>query len=266
MHNAAFEELGLDWVYSPVPTLPERLSETVNRLLAEGYRGANVTVPHKQAIVPFLASMSEAAEAIGAVNTLVFDGEGLKGANTDGDGFMAALRETGYEPCGRQALVLGAGGASRAVVHALSQAGCSAVVHNRTAARAQEMAWHLGAVGPGANVRAMPEGANLADLDLEAIDLLVNTTTVGMWPDSAACPWPATLDIPQHWTVFDLVYNPARTGLLARAEVSKARSVSGLAMLVHQGALAFELWTQCRAPLAVMRSAAEAALVGTQRD
>ena len=262
MHNAAFEQLGLHWTYSLAPAPPEHLSETLEHLQSEGYRGANVTVPHKQAVMQLLDSVSEEAEAIGAVNTLTFSGGHLAGTNTDGEGFLCALRESGFEPNGRRALVLGAGGASRAVVYALTQEGCEVVIHNRSVDRAQRLARDVGAIASRASVRAMPSGARPADLDLGEIDLLVNATTVGMWPDIADCPWPVSMRIPEQWTVFDLVYNPPRTGLLALAQDSKARGIGGVAMLVHQGALAFELWTGCQAPVKVMRLAAEASLAG----
>lgn len=262
MHNAAFEALGLCWRYVLLPTLPGQVKATLAQLKAQDYRGANVTVPHKQAVMPHLDEITDAARAIGAVNTIVAQKGRVSGHNTDGDGFLAALREAGFEPAGRRALVLGAGGAARAVVHALAQAGCAVAIHNRTVRRAAELAHHMQDTGLRAPVTWVPITATLAGLELADFDLLVNATPVGMWPQTDASPWPETLPLPSHWTVFDLVYNPVETRLLAQARVFGAAAVGGLEMLVRQGALALELWTGEPAPVSVMRAAAQEALKG----
>ncbi len=260
MHNAAFDALGLHWRYTLLPTPPGRVKAALNDLKAQGYRGANVTVPHKQVVMPHLDEITGAARDIGAVNTIVVQDGRLIGHNTDGDGFLAALREAGFVPAGRRALVLGAGGAARAVVYALAQAGCAVTIHNRTVERAAELARHMQRFGVRAPVTEMPTTATLTDLDLARFDLLVNATPVGMWPHTDASPWPETLPLPSHWTVFDLVYNPAETRLLAQARAAGATAVCGLGMLVHQGALAFARWTNHSPPIEVMRVAAENAL------
>ena len=144
MHNAAFDALGLRWRYTLLPTPPGKVKAALAELRAQGYRGANVTVPHKRAVMPHLDEITGAARAIGAVNTIVARAGRLIGHNTDGDGFLTALREAGFEPAGRPALVLGAGGAARAVVHALAQPGGTVAIINRTAQRAPEPAHHLG--------------------------------------------------------------------------------------------------------------------------
>ncbi len=251
MHNAAFEALGLPWRYALIPTAPDRLERELANLRSGGFRGANVTVPHKQSVIPYLDEISEAARAIGAVNTIVTEDGRLKGYNTDADGFWRALREAGYEPAGKSALVLGAGGAARAVVYALARGGCHVAIWNRRAERASSLALDM----RRANV-TISVVASLSDLDLAGVDLLVNTTPVGMWPHADASPWPEALPIPEHWLVFDLVYNPVETRLLAQAKAAGAHAIGGLAMLVHQGALAFELWTEQSPPTDVMLAAA----------
>jgi shikimate dehydrogenase len=260
MHNAAFGKVGLDWEYRLLPTAPGSVEATLGALERDGCRGANVTVPQKQAVMPYLDDISESARVIGAVNTIVVRQGRLSGHNTDGDGFLAALREAGFEPAGRPALVLGAGGSARAVVSALAEAGSPVSIHNRTAERAASLVEHLRDMGVRSPLNSIPEDAELGDLDLGRFDLLVNTTPVGMWPGADASPWPDTLQLPSHWSVFDLVYNPRETQLMAQARASGATAIGGLAMLVHQGAQAFELWTGMVPPTDVMRAAAENAL------
>lgn len=255
MHNAAFEALDLPWHYTLLPTPPGEVEAMLKDLRAGNYRGVNVTVPHKQAVMPFMDEISAAGQAIGAVNTIVVQKQRLTGHNTDSNGFLAALREAGFEPTGRRALVLGAGGAARSVVYALAQTGCTITIHNRTVQRAHELVRDMRNAGIEASV-ATP----LTELETIRFDLLVNATTVGTWPESNASPWPEALPLPPHWTVFDLVYNPPETQLLARARNAGAKTIGGLGMLVHQGALAFEIWTGQTPPVDVMREAAERAL------
>jgi len=258
MQNAAFEALGLPWRYQLLPTPPGEVGAALARLRAEGYRGANVTVPHKQAVMPFLDEIGAAARAIGAVNTLVLREGRWEGHNTDAQGFLAALRAGGCQPEGQRVLVLGAGGGARSVVYALTQVGCEVTIYNRTASRARALAADMAGLG-----RSVSAVATLDELDLGTFGLLVNATSVGMWPDVDASPWPAALPLPGQWTVFDLVYNPAETRLLAQARAAGATTIGGLGMLVYQGALAFELWTGYRPPVALMRAAAERALRGS---
>lgn len=262
MHNAAFREMGIDWHYQLLPTPPERLESTLARLDEEGYRGVNVTVPHKQAVIPYLDRVADAVRGIGAVNTIVLSQGELVGHNTDGHGFLQALREGGLEPRGKRALVLGAGGAARAVVYSLAQAGCSVTLHNRTTERAQELAAQMRDLDIAAPVTTIDSVGEIADTDggSSRLDLLVNATALGMAPATGRSPWPEEHPIPSHWTVFDLVYNPKETRLLAQARASGAQTISGSGMLVHQGALALELWTGQTPPVDVMRRAAERAL------
>ena len=269
MHNAAFRALGLDWRYVPLPVRPDQLAAAAAGLAAMGFAGANVTVPHKQAVVPHLHHISAEVDALGAANTIVVrQDEGgqplLLGYNTDHRGFIQAVRDTGVEPAGIRALVLGAGGAARAVVYGLVQAGAAAVVIlNRSTARAEALAHDLGA-GPqeraprAVRLAAGPLSAEKLVSEAAAADMLINATSVGMSPDDAS-PWPSRVPLPKHLVVFDLVYEPRQTRLLTLAEAAGARPVGGLGMLVHQAALAFELWTGQAVPVDIMRRAIEKA-------
>lgn len=261
MHNAAFAALSLPWRYDLLPTPAEDIESALRGLEARGYRGVNVTVPHKQRVLSCLDEVSPSARAIGAVNTIVVREGRLAGHNTDADGFLASLREGGFEPAAKRALVLGAGGAARAVVYALGQAGCAVLIHNRTPSRAAELAHQMRRCGTGAPISAVPERHGLPGVAPDPIDLVVNATSAGMQPAVDASPWPERLPLPAHWCIYDLVYNPLETRLLARARAAGARTIGGLGMLILQGALAFQLWTGQPATLEVMRTAAKQALV-----
>lgn len=265
MHNAAYAALGLDWCYLPFPVPPERLPEAIAGVRALGLAGVNVTVPHKQALLALMDELTPAAAAIGAANTVIARDGRLIGHNTDAAGFLRALREAGCEPAGITALVLGAGGAARAVVYALLEAGARVTVLNRTVARAEALARDLSR-GADGEVRA-------ASLDLAALRplapqarLVVNATSVGMWragdAGAGASPWPEALPFPEDAMAYDLVYNPRETAFMRQARAAGARAVNGLGMLVHQGAEAFERWTGVAAPVEVMARACERALGG----
>ena len=242
MHNAAFAELGLDWLYVKLPVPPALFEETVRALPASGYRGANVTIPHKIAALGLADRATPAARGAGAANTLTFAGDGaIEADNTDAGGFLDAV---GGSPRGRTALVLGAGGAGRAVAWALREEGAAQVaVWNRTPERAIELARELEVDHV---VRPM------------AADIVVNTTSVGLEPEGGRGEAIAALGIDglePPAVVVDLVYAAATTPVLAWGERKGARLVDGLEVLVRQGARSFELWTGRSAPLEVMRSA-----------
>jgi len=234
MMNAAFAELGLDWRYVKLPVPPARFAETVRALPASGYRGANVTIPHKLAARELADELAPAAEAIGAANTLSFEDGRVLADNTDAGGLLDAL---GEDPRGRRALVLGAGGAGRAAVWALREAGAEVEVWNRTPDRARALADEMGvglAADPGA-----------------AADMLVNATALGLHGEdlpSELRPEPAAV-------VVELVYGDAPTALVRWAEAAGARVVDGLEVLVRQGARSLERWTGRPAPLDAMRRA-----------
>lgn len=241
MHNAAFRALGLDWRYVKLPVPPALFAETVRALPASGFRGANVTIPHKHAALELADERTPSAEAIGAANTLMFGGGAIEADNTDAPGFLAAL---GEDVRGLRALVLGAGGAGRAVAWALREAGAAEVsVWNRTPERAAALARELG-------VACNPRPATC--------DLLVNATSVGLEPrldeaETLAALGLDELDAPQ--IVVDLVYGEEPTALLRWAARAGSRTVDGLEVLVRQGALSFERWTGVEAPIEAMRAA-----------
>lgn len=257
MHNAAFAEQGMNWVYVPLPVPPGQVEAAVRGLVALGFRGANVSVPHKQAVMPFMDELSDSVQALGAVNAIVVREGRLSGENTDWRGFLVALRAGGFDPGGRRALVLGAGGGARAVVYALTSEGLPVSIYNRTPARAARLAHDLQKHVPEAEISLL----ETLPSDLKGFDLLVNATPLGMWPESDASPWPDDVPLPPHLTVFDLVYRPRWTKLLRQARQAGARPIGGLEMLVHQGALAFEMWTGSAPPLEAMRAACEKVLM-----
>ncbi len=252
MHNAAFQTLGLNYSYLAFRVSVAGLRDAIAGLRGLGLRGANVTIPHKTAVIPLLDEVDAKARRIGAVNTIVNVGGRLVGYNTDGLGFLTALKNHGFDPKGQKAVVLGAGGAARAVVFALRDAGASVSIINRTFASAQELAAETGT----AAFEMTEAGFNTA---LAGPSLAVNTTSVGMSPDDGSPPLPAHLLYPG-LTVFDTVYRPRQTRLLKEAAAAGCRIIGGLEMLVEQGALAFELWTGEAAPRDVMRRAATEAL------
>ena len=253
MHNAAFQSLMLNWSYVPLPVQLGRVENAISGLAALGFRGANVTIPYKEAIIPLLHSLYPEAKEIGAVITIVVETDGtLVGHNTDSLGFIAALQHSGFDPKGRSAVICGGGGAARAAVHGLLDAGARGItLLNRTLARAERL------ISAFVDERLHAETMSLETLvkAAEDGDLLVNATPVGMWPHVDGSIWPSDLPVSPHLTVFDLVYNPVETQLLQQAQESGARVISGLEMLLQQGAAAFELWTGKKAPIATMRTA-----------
>jgi shikimate dehydrogenase len=235
MMNAAFGELGLDWRYVRLPVAPDRFDEIVRALPASGYLGANVTIPHKVAAHDLADELTEAAEAIGAVNTLAFADGRILGDNTDAAGLVDAL---GVDLNGMSALVLGAGGTGRAAVWALREAGADVAVWNRTPERAAELAAEFGV----RRVRT-PEPARV----------LLNVTSLGMHGEDLPAELGLTDLEPE--IVADVVYGSEPTALCRWAERRGAQVVDGLEMLLRQGALSFERWTGRAAPIDVMRGA-----------
>lgn len=258
MHNAAFAAAGLDLVYLAFAVSPGALPAALAGLRSLGLHGANVTVPHKEKVMDYLDAIDPAAARIGAVNTIVNEGGRLVGYNTDGSGFLRSLTEVGFDPAGKRAVILGAGGAARAVAFALAGAGCGELaIANRTPGRALALTAAL--EGYAHPVKALSlEGMELREW-LARADLVVNTTCVGMWPRVEAIPLPAGWLRAGQW-VYDLVYNPLETCLLREARRQGCQAVSGLGMLLYQGAEAFTLWTGRPAPVKVMDSALREAI------
>ena len=245
IHNAAFRALGLDWVYLAFEVAPGRVPDALAGMRALGIRGLSVTLPHKEATAAAVDELSATAAALGAANTVVVAHDGrLRGENTDAAGFLASLADAHVEVAGRRCLVRGAGGGARAVVWALADAGASevVVVPGRVVARAEATALLAGAVGR----------LGTADEAAEA-EIVVNATPLGLSGGTDLAVDPALLGPGQ--VVVDLIPR-ASTALLEAAVVRGATPVDGLGMLIHQGALAFRMWTGCEPPLDAMRAAA----------
>jgi shikimate dehydrogenase len=256
MHRAALQAIGLNAAYLPWAVPPERLAAAVQGLRAMGnLLGANVTVPHKEAIVPFLDSLTPEADAMGAVNTLIPRDGALVGDNTDGAGFLAALRQDlRCQARGITAAILGAGGSARAIALCLARSGARRLfLLNRHPERSARLAELVQARHPSCRVTAQalfPEWHTDLAPDLQ---LVVNTTSVGLQATDPPLFLYASLSPPV--IVCDLIYNPPETPLLAVARARGCLATNGLAMLVHQGALAFERWTGRPAPVDAMREA-----------
>ena len=256
MHNAAFSNIGLDYVYLPFRVEKGQLAKAIDGVRALNIRGLNVTIPHKVAVIPLLDGLETLAERIGAVNTIVNDNGHLKGYNTDASGFVKALLERGIEPRGKKIVILGAGGASRAISFTLAERDADLAILNRQL----EIDWAVELASSisrflGKEIKALELNEQNLSAVLEDADILVNATSVGMSPDSDETPVPAKL-LKASLVVFDIVYNPIKTRLLTEAEVAGAATIDGLDMLVWQGALAFEMWTGVKAPVGIMEAEA----------
>ncbi len=260
MHNAAFKELDIDYLYVPFRVRKEELGKAVEGMRALNIRGLNVTIPHKVAIIPFLDKLDPLVEKIGAVNTIVNDDGVLTGYNTDASGFLQALLERGIEPEGKNIVILGAGGASRAISFILAERGANLVILNRQLELdwAEELARRISQVFKK-EVNALELSKENLSSVLDKANILVNATSVGMSPDVDETPVPAKL-LKAGLIVFDVVYNPIKTRLLREAETAGAQTIGGLDMLVWQGAIAFEKWTGLKAPLDLMKREAIKAL------
>jgi shikimate dehydrogenase len=251
MHNAAFKSLGLDYEYVALEVAPDDLKDAVGGLRALHFAGFNVTIPHKEEIVQYLDEVTRFARSVGAVNCVQNQDGRLIGFNTDGPGFIESLEEDArFKAEGKKCLILGAGGAGRALAVSLLQNGAKTVsLYDPVAEKAEELARSLGA-----------RVAGDLQTEIDSLDLLVNASPVGMHPKIDASPLPEGIRFPKKLCVYDLVYNPEETKLLRAARTAGAKAVSDLGMLVKQGALAFTVFTGHSAPMEVMGEAARAAL------
>ena len=254
MHNAAFKNMGVDYVYLPFRVKAEELGQAIAGMRALNIKGLNITIPHKVAVLQFLDELDPLADKIGAVNTIVNDDGVLKGYNTDATGFLQALLKRGIEPKGKSVVILGAGGASRAISFILAERSAHIVILNRLLELdwAKELASRI--------LRTFAKEVEALELNrknlakaLEKADILVNATSVGMSPDINETPVNSDLLRP-NLVVYDIVYNPIKTRLLREAEQAGAETISGVDMLIWQGAIAFEKWTGLKAPVKLMRA------------
>lgn len=259
MQQAAFDQLGVDARYELWDRTPAQLAEAVAQLRSDEFLGANVTIPHKERVVPLVDRTAEEASATGAVNTLTREGRRLVGHNTDVAGFKVALdRLVGRQKMPRQAVVLGAGGGARAVVYGLIREGFQrVVVFNRHLHRGEQMVRHFGRSAAHMDLRAMPWHESIIEAELAKTRVLINATAIGLGDD--ASPVPAEALAPD-LLVLDLIYRETR--LLRDASAAGCVTADGETMLLHQGAAAFTLWTGQPAPLETMHEALRAARSG----
>jgi shikimate dehydrogenase len=260
MHNAAFEALDMAYSYIALEVEPPRMRSAVNALQSLGFRGFNVTIPHKQRIMAFLDRLTPEAKLIGAVNTVEIKRNRLIGHNTDGRGFTWAFRdETGRSVAGQRVLLIGAGGAARAVAFQLVLDGVrTLLIANRSSQRAQGLARNLRRLSNRCDISVLPWIEEAFKTGAQQSDIIINATSVGMNPFDP--PLLSSAILSPHHVVCDLIYKPLVTALLKQAQTAGATAVSGLGMLVHQGALSFEIWTGRRPPVEIMREALRQAL------
>jgi shikimate dehydrogenase len=258
MQEAAFAALGLPWRYLTIEVKPESLPDAIRGVRALGMMGVNLTIPHKVAVLPLLDEISRDAAIIGAVNTVRRAGDKLIGENTDGKGFLRGVREeAGIEPAGKNILVLGAGGAARAITVELALAGAGGItVWNRSAERGETLCRNL-KQKTSANARFVPwRGTCPVSPD---VDILVNATSIGLFPETEAMPDVDFKNARRDLLVCDVVPNPPETRLIKTARAHGFKTLTGLPMLVYQGAIGFEMWTGRKAPEHAMRAALEKA-------
>lgn len=252
MIEAAYRQLGIPWRYVNCEVAPERLGDAVRGARAMGWRGFNCSIPHKVAVIEHLDGLGESARIIGAVNTIVRRGEQLVGENTDGQGFVQALRAV-VDPAGRPAVLFGAGGAARAVAVELALAGVTRIaIVNRGAARGRELAALVDRATPASAVYVPWEGTFRIPPDTE---LVVHATSVGLFPDVDAMPDIDVDTLLPHMVVADGIHNPPLTRLLVAAQARGCRTADGLGMLVNQGVIGIRHWTGLEPDPAVMRQA-----------
>jgi shikimate dehydrogenase len=261
MQQAAFDQLGIDATYELWDRKPIELPDTITQLRGDEFLGANVTIPHKERVVPLVDRLTEDAHATGAVNTITREGKKLIGHNTDVPGFKVALdRLVGKQKMPRQAVVFGAGGGARAVVYGLITEGFQRVViFNRHLHRAEGLVRHFARSASHMELRAMPWHESVIEAELSKTKVLINATAIGLHGDES--PIAGEL-LPPDLLVLDLIYNPSRTRLLRDAVAAGDIVQNGELMLLHQGAAAFTLWTGQPAPLELMQRKLEEARAG----
>jgi len=265
LHNAAFQALGLDGCYLAFDVKPNDLEKGLRGLAALGVKGFNVTIPHKETVITFLDKVAPEAALIGAVNTVVIQQGRLVGHNTDGLGFVRAFcEETGVSLKGKRVMLLGAGGAARAIAFQLAKEGVKSIsIINRTLPRARTLVRDLGKKFTKVDWMARALSPQVWSLIfrhpiLHRVDVIINATSIGMHPNDPSIVPRSFLN--EHQAVCDIIYQPTKTRLLSEAEAAGAKTMNGVGMLLHQGVLAFELWTGKKPPSALMRDALESYL------
>jgi shikimate dehydrogenase len=254
IQNSAFNELGLDFVYLAFTITEKELGTAISGVRTMRFKGLNVTMPHKTAVIKYLDQMDATAKDIGAVNTILCNKGRLIGYNTDGKGLIFALKENDIFPENKKLVLLGAGGAGKAIAYQLAQDAGELVILNRTPKKAEKLA-ELLSKKFNKKVKGQALSSSILKKELELADVLINSTSVGMRPNVELSPVPSDL-LRSDLFVMDIIYNPLKTKLLKDANSIGAKVISGLEMLIHQGAIAFEIWTNCIAPVEIMRKAA----------
>ncbi|HTX19581.1 MAG TPA: shikimate dehydrogenase [Bacteroidota bacterium] len=256
MHTAVFEHLRLPYKYGLFDIAGEFLPSFIASLRRGGIAGVNITIPYKELVIPLLDSVHEDASALGAVNTIAIREGRLEGFNTDVEGIRAMLSPAAEKIAGASALVLGAGGAARALVYTLARnfAAKSIRVFNRSSEKGNRLVADFQKKFPKGDFQALGERSDLAKVVAQS-SLIVNATSVGMSPKDDASPLPDEIRFSNHQIIVDIVYNPVETVLLGRAKRDGAQTIGGVEMFVHQGAGAFALWTGREFPLDVARKA-----------
>ena len=260
MHNAAFEHLKLDYVFLAFKVTTAEVENAMRGMRGLGIHGLNVTMPHKNAVIAYLDEVDSTAKFLGSVNTILNDNGKLLGFSTDGIGALNALRENGVNLSGKKVLLLGGGGAAKAIAFALAKEVNELSILNRTPEKTKALTDALSGKF-GEKVTAGSLAPSTIQENLQDADVLINATSVGMHPNveqSLVAPQWLKPDL----TVMDIVYNPIETKLAKDAKVVGAKVVNGVEMLIFQGAASFEIWTGCSAPVEVMRKAAINKLAG----
>lgn len=252
MQNAALESLGLNYIYLPFEVRPEELEDAVRSLNTLGIIGVNLTIPHKESVIPFLDEITDEAEVIGSVNTIENKNGRLIGHNTDSGGFMMSLRaDAGFNANGKTALVIGAGGAARGVIAGLAREMVHRIfIANRTMEKGERLAKEFGNKFEGTEFTAIPMSSLNDSSIMSSLDLFVNATSMGMEGTIFDIQFSLT---PTHVLVSDIVYNPQLTAFLKKAREGGRKTIGGLGMLLYQGAISFEIWTSRKAPIAIMK-------------
>jgi shikimate dehydrogenase len=260
LHDAALKALGLQGEYRLYPIQADDVSE-LNSLLksmrSRDFQGLNVTVPHKRTVIPLLDKLSPLASAVGAVNTIYLRDGRLSGENTDVSGFLQDLDRCISGQTAGEALVLGGGGASRSVCYSLLSRGWKVVVAARNPGQAEQLAFSMEKILENTVIQPTSLDAQSLEIFADRVDLLVNTTPLGMGTYTDQSPWPDEIPLPRGAVIYDLVYNPRETLLMRRAQAAGLRAFCGLGMLVEQAALSFSLWTGKAPPREEMQSILE---------
>lgn len=254
MHNAAFEALRIDYVFLAFKVEVAKVGNAIDGMRAFGIHGLNVTMPHKNSVINYIDELDPTAKTIGSANTILNKDGKLFGFNTDGVGALNALEQNGVAVKGKKIMLLGAGGAAKAIAYTISQEADELVILNRTAKPVTELAKLLKQKF-NKKINADALTPKTVKDNLASADVIINATSVGMEPNAGQTPVAPELLKPD-LAVMDIVYNPLETKLAKDAKAAGAKVVSGVEMLIYQGAASFEIWTACNAPVEVMRKAA----------